>query len=396
MSSSAQKRLKDQEIEEFISAIPLFSEYREGSNDHEAITALREASTPKERAEELKESGNMAFKLGRKRWADAVIFYSQAIDEDCGDPAFQSILYANRAQVLLSMGNYGKCVSDCLEALKLNRQNSKAYFRAAQASKLLRKFDHAVVFARDGLKECPNISEGERKALSELLQHATQLHENDLAERSQREAAERGLRRYREFVEAEIAKRHIKMRSSPFDPSWRDASPYDLKVDVEINGQPAEPLFLNPPDSQPVAPAADARTELFWPVVFAYPEYFQTDFIQRMSEMHTFEDHLRMMFPPDGPAAPWDVRGEYVASALKVYLQVALENHVHPEAKKLVAVKPGTCLLTLLQRRDFKVGLPVTVAVVSAAYEPVFCREFAETQAQLDPDYSSASASSIK
>ena len=66
--------------------------------------ALQDETTPLERAQEFKESGNTAYKIGKSRWNDAIIYYTQAIEEECEDVKLNSQLYANRAQVHLSLG----------------------------------------------------------------------------------------------------------------------------------------------------------------------------------------------------------------------------------------------------------------------------------------------------
>jgi tetratricopeptide (TPR) repeat protein len=130
----------------------------------EAMKALQKEIPAEERAEALKESGNEAFKLakteGAKRYKDAEIYYTQALEVECKDAKLNSQLYSNRALVHLTTGNeprpqsllagselllpvagfdesavlvdaerraanYGHCIADCDKAIALQEANVK-------------------------------------------------------------------------------------------------------------------------------------------------------------------------------------------------------------------------------------------------------------------------------
>ena len=63
-----------------------------------------------------------------------------------------------------------------------------------------------------------------------------------------------------------------------------------------------------------------ATNEIIFPVIFLYPEYDQSDFVQNFSEYLTFRDQLEVLFPVAG-SCEWDARREYVVDRLAVYLQ---------------------------------------------------------------------------
>lgn len=75
----------------------------------EAMKALQKEIPAEERAEALKESGNEAFKLakkeGAKRYKDAEVYYTQALEVDCKDSKLNSQIYSNRALVYLTTGS---------------------------------------------------------------------------------------------------------------------------------------------------------------------------------------------------------------------------------------------------------------------------------------------------
>jgi len=58
---------------------------------------------------------------------------------------------------------------------------------------------------------------------------------------------------------------------------------------------------------------------LIFPVFFLYPQYAVTDAIPTFVETTPFSAQLSAMFPPASPVPEWDVRREYVDSALVVY-----------------------------------------------------------------------------
>jgi hypothetical protein len=54
---------------------------------------------------------------------------------------------------------------------------------------------------------------------------------------------------------------------------------------------------------------------LQWPVIFLYPEYGQTDFIEAFHENSAFDDHLDLMFS-ESPS--WDSHKKYTKKSLRV------------------------------------------------------------------------------
>src|SRR5687767_10812072 len=80
----------------------------EDTPEFAAIKELMREVSPKERAESFKESGNEAFKLGKKdkyRYTDAIVYYTQGLEVQCKDDQLNSQLYSNRALVQLTTGN---------------------------------------------------------------------------------------------------------------------------------------------------------------------------------------------------------------------------------------------------------------------------------------------------
>ncbi|KAI8510249.1 Tetratricopeptide repeat protein 4 [Branchiostoma belcheri] len=66
---------------------------------------------------------------------------------------------------------------------------------------------------------------------------------------------------------------------------------------------------------------------LVWPVMFMYPEYMETDFIQEFHEESRLADHLDAMFGSQG--APWDVEGKYKPDSIEVYFEETSKSKLH-------------------------------------------------------------------
>jgi len=119
--------------------------------------------------------------------------------------------------------------------------------------------------------------------------------------------------------------------------------------------------------------------QLHFPVLFYYPEFKQSDFIQDFCERDTFGDHLRNMFPGDY-FCPWDQEKKYVFFNLEVYLITNASEALKKEEKKeerkqkKMRVRHETELLKVLKHREFVVpGLPVFwVVVKESKYKDVF------------------------
>ncbi|KAJ1959528.1 Serine/threonine-protein phosphatase 5, partial [Dipsacomyces acuminosporus] len=79
-------------------------------------------------ANELKLEANSLY--AKKQYAEAIEKYTEAINTDPTVPAFLT----NRAQCYLHTEGYGAALEDANEALKINPDFIKAYYRRASAN----------------------------------------------------------------------------------------------------------------------------------------------------------------------------------------------------------------------------------------------------------------------
>ncbi|VEU22886.1 DEKNAAC103986 [Brettanomyces naardenensis] len=99
-------------------------------------------------ADDLKALGNEQLKL--QHYDKAVTFYTKAIDLS---PS--SIYYANRAQAHIKMENFGLALNDSTEAIKLDKNYLKAYYRRAVAYSGMLQYKKSLNDVRTVLKFAP-------------------------------------------------------------------------------------------------------------------------------------------------------------------------------------------------------------------------------------------------
>lgn len=103
-------------------------------------TAPISSSAPKKPKEDplqtMKEQGNEYFRLNK--FDDAVRMYGKGIDM-APDSAASYLLYGNRAQCYLKLGQWDKAEKDSTTCVQMNRTYSKGFYRRAQARKKLGK-----------------------------------------------------------------------------------------------------------------------------------------------------------------------------------------------------------------------------------------------------------------
>ncbi|KAI6085739.1 U-box-domain-containing protein [Hypoxylon rubiginosum] len=101
-----------------------------------------------ERAEELKNEGNAAFKA--KNFIAAESLYSKAIIANSRIPS----LYTNRAMARLNMGFYDSAIADCKTSLRLNPVHLKGYFILSQCQLSIGDGKEALQNALKGHQLC--------------------------------------------------------------------------------------------------------------------------------------------------------------------------------------------------------------------------------------------------
>ncbi|TMW69416.1 hypothetical protein Poli38472_001572 [Pythium oligandrum] len=305
------KRWAPEERQKYIDELPemtLFDDHIvEGDVMVDAIQALiEEGETAESLALHWKNKGNELFQSAKKHkpyYQNALQYYSDALayalkalalpDEE-KDTSFDmdeltSQIYGNRAAVHLELKNYGSCRSDAAKAIKHNKENVKAYFRGAKASRMLRKPEDTLRYCAEGLKYDP-----ENKLLLKMQKEGEELKEQVRIENEKKEFERKKRRAYTEKYRQLCEVRQVKVGRALIDDER--VKQYEGKADLDSESG-----------------------QLCWPVLMLYDEYGTSDFIQVFAENDAFIEHLANMFPEDGPFCEWDAKHEYVASRLVVY-----------------------------------------------------------------------------
>ncbi|KAL7045971.1 hypothetical protein ACKWTF_002416 [Chironomus riparius] len=128
-------------------------ESMELSKEENSVSSKNKVENVQERrkiANEWKEKGNDFVKL--KDYVSAINMYSKAIDIYPDDPVF----YSNRSQCFLNLENYGECINDATNALKLDIHLSKAYYRRMMAYEKLNENIKALQNCQEWMSTLPN------------------------------------------------------------------------------------------------------------------------------------------------------------------------------------------------------------------------------------------------
>jgi len=261
----------------------------EQSEAWKIIEAIEDETHPTKRAIALKDNGNNCYKAGKKRWKDALDFYEQALDVKCGDDRLESQVLSNRALIHLKKGNYGTAIEDCKSAIAKHPWNSKAYCRAGQASQSLGKMKEAMRWYEHALKKAGD-DFLKRNFVRNLIKKLDIIIEKE-AEAKREAKMKRAMKnKAHEMIREAVKLREIKCTRATFSGEHQ--------------------------------PKLDTKGGIHWPVLFMYPEFLQTDFVQDFHELRTFKEQLAQMFPPKTPPAPWDQKMNYVLLELDVYIEI--------------------------------------------------------------------------
>ena len=92
-------------------------------------------------------------------------------------------------------------------------------------------------------------------------------------------------------------------------------------------------------------------------MIFLYPEYGQTDFIESFNENDTFKQHLIAMFGNEPPA--WDVNHKYKVDNISVGYQSLITG-------EMVKIDSNKTLKDILTQKQFIVesGIPMFILAI--------------------------------
>jgi len=255
--------------------------------DFAALQSLKyDDTTPEERAEAYKTKGNEALKYKQNKIyvRKAVQQYTLGLMERVENPELNSTLHSNRAHAALLLGNMRKALEDAKEAVRLNPNNVKGWFRAAKSAFGLEKLEECAECCQEGLK----LEKSNRDMLA--LSKASKKKIETRTEQTNRDDASR-----------------ITVASFLTETSKRR---------LEFG-----PPIMGTGERMPELSEDDGETVMTYWVLFVYPESMQTDVIEKFDERSTFAEHLDNMFGEGAPPLEWDGAGHYTRNTLELYYQ---------------------------------------------------------------------------
>lgn len=244
-----------------------------------------EYNTPNELAQSYKEDGNFNYK--HKKYRLAVLSFSKGIASKCEDKDLLAQLYNNRALAQLKLENYRSGFNDCKQALKLKPDYLKSLLTAAKCCFNIKDYDLCLNYCDQVL----NAQSKDDSVVNEIVNLRAKAVKNKkllLRDSRVKEINEKKVDKVKEKIVETIRNRKINIDDSDL---FHDSQCYVHLDDHDL---------------------------LEWPVIFAYPENNQTDFVQNFNENTVFCDQLQELF--EEPPA-WDSKKRYCVNNLNIYFE---------------------------------------------------------------------------
>ncbi|KAA3673308.1 uncharacterized protein DEA37_0001072 [Paragonimus westermani] len=278
MSSNpeAQKLRKPFDPQKILETHPAFMSEIDPSNDDPAVVALQalkyESENPDANASSYKDEGNYHYK--RKEFSKAIDSYTGGLRAKPTDVKLIAVLLTNRAichwylsksgsplccfpyWLIALSENYGSCIRDCKSALAADPDHLKAYVKAVDACLALEKVDECLELCERGLTkfpQCEQMTVAQMKALR-------------LQMKTEKTAA----------VKSEMAQKELNTQLATLDIIRNRG------INVNTSLQP-----VSVPEAAGARFYVDPSNRLHWSVLFMYPEFGQTDFLQDVVETFT-------------------------------------------------------------------------------------------------------------
>lgn len=251
-------------------------------------TVLYEGETPESLALHFKELGNELYQSGRKNWKMAVHWWTKGLEQNMDNHALRSILHSNRASVSLGNQDYQKAALDANWAIREDPMNKRAYLRAAHAYQGMANWDKAIAAGRAGLEITPQ-SDPMHAQLETVVKTCS----------DETGAIELRVSGYLDSLKAcdQFFKRSG-VSVGKFAHTWMGNWDISIRFDEDKN-------------------------EAIWPLVIAYDEVMQVDFVEGIAESTPIGELLAMIVPGanKGVAPPaWDGESRYTTNSIVAYV----------------------------------------------------------------------------
>ena len=291
---------------------PLFMKtLPENYEENETIQALQSLTfdgSPDEVSQQFKDQANDYFK--GKRFDEARKFYTQAIQSNPTNLALKESLYNNRAACNLELKNYGQCLKDTAEVLRINNKNVKSLYRSAKALNFLEKFEEATNAIQHIL-----VIDNDNQEAKKLLTNINERYQAHLKRKIEISESQRRKNEYTNSINDAISMLGLIVKGDIFKS--------DRQQNVEFDNTylPESSKFLIPLFPPNVWSSPPPTTPLTFPTNILYPLSPvgpMAEHIAGFSTISTFSDQLHPML---NPPPPWDQTNEYAGqSSVSVYV----------------------------------------------------------------------------
>lgn len=289
--------------------------------------------TPYDRALAHKDDGNHHFK--KKIYKKARLAYTEALKQRCQNNELLAVLYTNRAAANFHLQNFRSSYLDAQAAVEIEPKRIKALTRCAQCCNALKKYDLAMEWSKVIL----SVEEGNQFAKDCLAENLKKKKEAERDERKKKIEKKKQDASMKVLMEA-IAARNVTLDSVRLKK--KDDNDCDQELS-EID------LFVKRIESPTRKRVHLKDGSLFWPILFMYPQYRTSDFIEAAEENTTIDDHLQCMF---ADKAVWDEHWEFKAGNFASFVENFKEERLYEVpmdvplqqilSSKKVVVRTGT------------------------------------------------------
>lgn len=260
-----------------------------------------------ERVIKYKEEGN---KIIAKDPEKAIMWYTRAIQTPHRVPEDRAVFFCNRAAAQLTMQNYRSALEDAEAALSLNPSAElrlKALFRASKGALGCggsAKLALALKYCKEAL---------EMKKSNDLVKLEGDIQamiKKELKKQDDKEEKANDKKEMTKLFQEALSRRgwalgKTLMYQTPFNDSKKIGVGYSDKEDL-----------------------------IFFPVIFMYPQYRQSDLIEACSEHDTLTKWFDKLFPRGQPPMPWDSERLFVAEKLSELCIFAKTNDYPQNTRK--------------------------------------------------------------
>lgn len=267
----------------------------------------------------------------------ALFKYNEAIERKTENSELKAKIYCNRALVNLRLRNFGRVIEDCKNAILLDKNYLKAYFRQASAEFELKKFLNCLETCKIGIR-----IKKEKSLIT--LRNKTQKKIAIIEEKKEK-------KKIIKKMNLEATLKHLSSHKILYSPKTTLTLPPIYENIFQIKNQ-----------------------KIKTSIIFIYPEFSQFDFVKKSSEEDFVHNHFFFIF---GKGLPWDSENIYNKDNCELFVEVNAQKALNGEVlgkKGVRKVGKEMSVLECLRIEGFVV--PKILEVVVLCRDSMFYKHF--------------------